>query len=90
MGKPCFWSTEEKWNSQLGNRFLISSNLFQRELQLPTLEELFREIQVFKFASCINLKMGYLLLPVCKETKKLLPFVMIAGMYECLVLVMGP
>ena len=67
----------------------LNKVLERKEYPLPTIDEIFTDIRGFIFASVIDLNMGYLSIPLTKETREILTIVTTFGFFECCVLPMG-
>ncbi len=67
----------------------INANLLRREFPLWTTEEILTSIKGFLYATSIDLNMGYLLIPLNDEARKILTIVMPFGAYKCLTLPIG-
>jgi hypothetical protein len=90
MGITLFWRPKKDGSIRLVMDFRKPNSILKRkEYPLPTIDEMFQNIQGFIFASTIDLNMGYLSIPLTSETKKLLTIITQFGFLECCVLLMG-
>ncbi len=67
----------------------INQNLVCRKFPLWTIEKILTLVKGFIYSTSIDLIMGYPLIPLNNETRKILTFIMPFGAYECLTLLMG-
>ncbi len=66
----------------------INQCLKRKEYPLPTINEMLQDISGFILASVIDLNMGYLLIPLCNKSRKLLTITTQYGFFESCVLPM--
>ncbi len=87
---PCFGVPKKNGTIRLVMDFRQLNKVLERkEYPLPTIDEIFTNIRGFTFASVIDLNMGYLSIPLTKETREILTIVTTFGFFECCVLPMG-
>ena len=90
MGITRLWYNQEDDTIRLVIDFRrINQCLKQKEYTLPTIEEILQEISGFMLASVVDLNMGYLSIPLCTESRKLLTNTTHYGFIDSCVLPMG-
>ena len=67
----------------------LNDQLERKQTPLSTIEEMITSINGFLYASVLDLNMGYLSIPLCEKSRKMLNIVMPFGYFECQVLPMG-
>ena len=67
----------------------INPQLVRRVYPLPTIHEMLNSIMGFEYASNIDLKIGYIAIPVCSKLRKILNVILPFGIFKCLVLPQG-
>jgi hypothetical protein len=87
---PCFEVRKKNGTIRLVMDFRQLNKVLERkEYPLLTIDKIFTGIRGFIFASVIDLNMGYLSIPLTKETREILTIVTTFGFFECCVLPMG-
>jgi hypothetical protein len=87
---PCFAVPKKNGDIRLVIDFRqLNKVLKRKEYPLPTIDEIFQDIRGFKYATVIDLNMGYLSIPLTEKAKELLTIVTNFGFFKCCVLPMG-
>ena len=67
----------------------LNEMLIRKPFPLPKIQELLQKLRNFKYATAIDLSMGYYHIPLSEESQKLCTTVLPWGKYRCKVLPMG-
>ena len=78
------WNSRENGQIRLVVDFRrINYQLVRTKFPLPTIEEILTSIAGFKYATCIDLNMGYLSIPLDKKARDILVIVLPFEFFEC-------
>ena len=72
MGCTCFYNSQEEWTDRFISDFReLNKRIRRKPFPIPKIQDLLLKLEGFRYASSLDLNMGYYHIELCPESKRL-------------------